>query len=44
MKVFENQPGNLKVGQEAEDFTIGNDLSLLNLKGSPIFLAFWKTL
>jgi hypothetical protein len=44
MKVFENQTRNLKIGQEAEDFTIGNNLSLLNLKGYPIFLVFWKTL
>jgi len=44
MKVFEYQAGNLKVGQEAEDFSIGNELLLSNLKGSPIFLVFWKTL
>jgi len=43
MKVFENQKENLKVGQEAEDFPIGNDLSLSHSKGSPIFLVFWKT-
>ena len=44
MKVFENLTGNLKVGQEADDFPIDNDLSLSDLKGSPIFLVFWNTL
>ncbi len=44
MKVFEDQTRKLEVGHEAEDFTIGNDLSLSDLKGSPIFLVFWKTL
>jgi len=44
MKVFENLTGNLKVGQEADDFPVGNNLFLSNLKGSPIFLVFWKTL
>ncbi len=44
MKVFEEQTKKLEVGQEAEDFLIGNDLFLSNLKGSLIFLVFWKTL
>ncbi len=44
MKVFEDQTGNLRVGQEVEDFSIDNDLSLSNFKGTPIFLVFWKTL
>jgi len=44
MKVFEEQIKRLEVGQKAEDFSIGNKLSLSNLKGSPIFLVFWKTL
>jgi hypothetical protein len=44
MKVFEDQTKKLEVGQEVEDFSIGNDLFLSNSKGSPIFLVFWKTL
>lgn len=44
MKVSEEQTKKLEVGQEAEDFTIGDDLSLSDLKGSPIFLVFWNTL
>ncbi len=44
MKVFEEQSKRWEVGQKAEDFPIGNKLSLSNLKGSPIFLVFWKTL
>jgi len=44
MKVFKNLTGNLKVGQEAEDFPIGNDRFLSDLKRSPILLVFWKTL
>ena len=44
MKIFEEQENRLKVGQEPDDFPIGNDLFLSKLKGSPIFLVFWKTL
>jgi len=44
MKIFEQQGNRLKVGQEAEDFSIGYDLFLSNLKGSPVFFVFWKTL
>jgi hypothetical protein len=44
MKVFEGQMGKLEVGQEAEDFPINDNLSLGDLKGSLIFLVFWKTL
>jgi hypothetical protein len=44
LKVFEGQTKKLKGGQEAEDFPIGNDLFLSNLRGYPIFLIFWKTL
>ncbi len=44
MRVFEDQTQKLEVGQEAEDFPIGNDLFPSNLKGSPIFLIFWRTL
>jgi hypothetical protein len=44
MKIFEQQGNRLKVGQEPDDFPIGNDLFLSKLKGSPIFLVFWKTL
>jgi len=44
MKVFKEQSKRLEVSQKAEDFPIGNKLSLSNLKGSPIFLVFWKTL
>jgi len=43
LKVFEGQTRKLKVGQEAEDFPINDNLSLGDLKGSPIFLVFWKT-
>ena len=44
MRIFEEQTRKIEVGQEAEDFPVGNDLFLLNLKGSLIFLIFWKTL
>jgi len=44
MRIFEEQTRKIEVGQEAEDFPVGNDLFLSNLKGSPIFLVFWKTL
>ena len=46
MKIFDDQLRTLEVGQDqdAEDFRIGDDLCLSDLKGSPIFLVFWKTL
>jgi len=44
MKVFEDLTGNLRVGQEAEDFPIGNDRFLSDLKDFPILLVFSKTL
>ena len=44
MRIFEEQTRKIEVGQEAEDFPVGNDLFLSNLKGSPILLVFWKTL
>jgi hypothetical protein len=44
MKVFDGQTARLNTGQEAEDFPINDNLSLRDLKGSPIFLVFWKTL
>jgi len=44
LEVFGGQTKTLKVGREAEDFSIGDDLFLSNLKGSLIFLVFWKTL
>ena len=44
MKVFEEQTEKLEIGKEAEDFTVGNDLFLSDLRGSPIFLIFWKAL
>jgi hypothetical protein len=44
MRVFEDQTKKLEVSREAEDFSIGNDLFLSGLKGSPIFLVFWNTL
>ena len=44
MRIFEEQTRKIEVGQEAEDFPVGNDLFLSNLRGSPIFLIFWKTL
>jgi len=44
MKVFEDETKRLGVGQKAENFHFGKNLSLSNLKGSPIFLVFWKTL
>ena len=44
MKVFEGQTKKLEIGEEAEDFTVDNDLFLSDLRGSPIFLIFWKTL
>jgi hypothetical protein len=44
LEVFKNQIKNLEVGQEAEGFKIDDHLSLLDLKGHPIFLVFWKTL
>jgi hypothetical protein len=44
MKVFKEQINPIKVGQEVEDFLITDNLSLVDLKGHPIFLVFWKTL
>jgi len=44
MKVFDDQPGKLEVGQKAVDFPINDDSYLSGLKGSPLFLVFWKTL
>jgi hypothetical protein len=44
MKVSDDQSGKLKIGQEAVDFPINDDSSLMDLKGSPIFLVFWKIL
>jgi hypothetical protein len=44
MKVFENQTEYLKVGQRVRDFPMSHNLSLSDLKRSPIFLVFWKTL
>jgi hypothetical protein len=44
VKVFEGQTKKLEIGKEAEDFTVGNDLFLSDLRGSPIFLIFWKAL
>lgn len=44
MKIFDEQIGRLKDGQEVEDFPINDDLYLSNFKGSPIFLVFWKSL
>jgi hypothetical protein len=44
MKIFDEQADRLKVGQEVEDFPIGDNLYLTELKGTPIFLVFWKTL
>jgi hypothetical protein len=44
MKVLENQTEHLKVGQWAEDLPISINLSLSDLKWSPILLVFWKTL
>ena len=44
MRIFEDQSRKIEIGQEAVDFPIGNDLFLSNLKGSLIFLVFWKTL
>jgi hypothetical protein len=44
LKVFEGQTRKLKVGREAEDFPMDDNLSLADLKGHPIFLVFWKTL
>jgi hypothetical protein len=44
MKVFDNQKEILRKGQRAEDFPIGDRMSLSDLEGSPILLVFWKTL
>jgi len=44
MKVFDDQSGKLEIGQEAVDFPVTEDSSSADLKGSPIFLVFWKTL
>ena len=44
MRIFVEQTRKIEVGREAEDFSIGNDLFLSDLKGSPIFLVFWNTL
>lgn len=44
MRVFEDLSRTLEVGQEVEDLRIREDLCLSDLKGSPIFLVFWKTL
>lgn len=44
MKIFDEQTNRLKVGEEAEDFHIGDNLYLSELKGSPVFLVFWKAL
>jgi len=44
MKVFEEQVNGVRLGQEAEDFPVNDNLSLVDLKGDPIFLVFWKTL
>ena len=44
MKVFEEQVNRLKVGQEAEEFSINDNLLLSDLKGYPIVLVFWRTL
>jgi hypothetical protein len=43
MKVFKDGSQKLDVGQRAEDFPIGGKSFLSNLKESPIFLVFWKT-
>jgi hypothetical protein len=44
MKIFDDLAKKLAIGQKAENFSFGEGLSLSNLKGSPIFLVFWKTL
>ena len=44
MKVFENLTKKLEVGQEAENFQVGENQSLSDLKGSVILLVYWKTL
>jgi peroxiredoxin len=44
MKVFEEQVDRLKVGQEAHNFRLNNNLRLSDSKGDPILLVFWKTL
>ena len=44
MKVFEAQTKRIGIGRKAENVLISSDLSLSNVKGSPIFLVFWKTL
>ncbi len=44
MKVFEDQTNVIEVGQKAADFQIDGDRCLSDLKGSPVFLVFWKTL
>ena len=44
MKVFDDLAKGLEVGQAAYNFPIPNDRMLFDLKGTPIFLIFWKTL
>jgi hypothetical protein len=44
MKIFEKQKSRFRVGQEVENSLVTDKLSLVDLKGSPIFLVFWKTL
>jgi hypothetical protein len=44
MKIFEEQANRLKVGQEAEAFSLNEKLPLSNFRGHPILLVFWKTL
>ena len=44
MRILEDQSRKIEVGQEAEIFSIGNDLFLSYWKGSLIFLVFWKSL
>ena len=44
MRIFDEQPYRLKVGEEAFDFSIDRDCPLSNFKGNPIFLVFWKGL
>jgi peroxiredoxin len=44
MKVFEEQANRLKVGQQANNIPLNENLYLSNFKGHPILLVFWKTL
>ena len=44
MKVFEEQVNSLKVGQEADNISLNENLYLSNFRGQPILLVFWKTL